>query len=185
MAQTWRVRRYKSSTAPRPPLDTARLEALALHYVGRYATTQAKLAAYLARRLARQGWEGEDPPPVDAIVARLAGLGYVDDRAFATARAGSLSRRGLGPRRLDEALRAAGVSEQDGADARDKARENALASALALARRRRLGPFAGTPADPDARRRAIAVLMRAGHEFALARQIAFATCESDLDPERF
>ena len=64
-----------------------------------------------------------------------------------------------------------------GPSMQERARAARLA-ALALARRRRLGPFAAADeavADPDERRKRrekqIAALIRAGHEFALARAV--------------
>ena len=71
----------------KPPLDKAGLEQTALFYAGRYATSRARLKAYLLRKLRERGWDGAEPPPLEALVERLAGLGYVDDRAFAAARA--------------------------------------------------------------------------------------------------
>ena len=169
------------SNKPRPPLDAARLEALAIHYVGRYATTKAKLVAYLRRKLRERGWEGEAAADPDAIGERCAALGYIDDRAFASARASSLARRGYGARRLKASLREAGVAEPDAADAHEIAEGASLAAALALARRRRIGPFAAQAATPDQIRRSIATLVRAGHDFALARRIAQAAPEEEIE----
>jgi len=154
----------------RPPLDPAGLEQLALNYVGRYATTRAKLASYLSRKLTERGWSRPDEAPVEAIVARLAALGYVDDRAFARARAASLSRRGYGERRIREALRAAGVGRED-AEAGESAGRGALRAALHLAERRRIGPFAAEEPDRAARQRAFGILLRAGHRPDLARRL--------------
>ena len=50
VAQSWRVSRSQPNR-PLKGLDPAALERLALHYAGRYATTRAKLAAYLARKI--------------------------------------------------------------------------------------------------------------------------------------
>jgi len=91
----------------RPPLDSAALEQAALGYAGRYATTRAKLGAYLARKLRERGWAEAGAPPVERLVERMAAQGYVDDRAFAAARAAALGRRGYGERRVSEAARAA------------------------------------------------------------------------------
>lgn len=153
------------------PLDEERLRDLALHYVGRFATTRAKLAAYLARKLRERGWAGEQPPEVAALVERLGDLGYVDDRAFALARAGALTARGLGGRRVRQALQQAGVGESDAADGERLAGERAGESALRFARRKRIGPFALVPADPATREKALAAMIRAGHSFTLARRI--------------
>jgi len=166
------VARVPSERNPHP-LDQAAIERLAIAYVGRYATTRARLAAYLARKLRERGWAGTGAPDaaLAAIVARCAALGYVDDRAFAEARAAALTRRGYGARRVAAALRAAGIGDADAEQARDEAGARAWDAALAFARRRRIGPFAETEADPDRDRRAFAAMMRAGHSPAIARRI--------------
>jgi regulatory protein len=155
----------------RPPLDRGGLERLALHYAGRYATTRAKLGAYLFRKVRERGWSGDEPPPIDALVERFAALGYVDDEAFATARAAALGRRGYGVRRIDQALKVAGIEEEDGAPARAAAVEGAWDAALRFAERKRIGPFAAEAPDRPARQRAFAAMMRAGHPTDLARRI--------------
>jgi regulatory protein len=173
VAQSWRVARSSSNRNPKP-LDGAALERAALRYVERYATTRAKLRSYLVRKLRERGWAEEAPPPVEAIVERFAGAGYVDDKEFAVQRARSLGRRGYGARRVDEALRMAGIAEEDGAEARELTAEGAWEAALTFARRRRIGCFADEAADPDARRKALAAMMRAGHGFDIARRIVNA-----------
>lgn len=155
----------------RPPLDAARLNELALSYVGRFATTRAKLRAYLERKVRERGWDGE-APDLAALAEQFAQRGYVDDEAFALAKARSLTRRGYGARRIEQSLRAAGVEDDDSAGARSHAEVNHIAAALRFAERRRLGPFATEPADRSSRERAIAAMVRAGHPFAVARRIA-------------
>ena len=85
-------RKFAPSAEPSRPLDPAGLKALALSYVGRYATTRARLRAYLARKVAARGWDGADEPPLNEIVERCAELGYVDDAGFAAARGAALPR---------------------------------------------------------------------------------------------
>jgi regulatory protein len=155
----------------RPPLDAAALDALALRYVGRYATTRAKLRTYLQRKLTERGWGEDAPSPVEAIVERCARLGYVDDAGFAAMRGAALGRRGYGASRVAAALRAAGVEAGDAAPVRAAAQEGAWGAALRFARRKRIGPFAESPADPVQRRRQFAALLRAGHDFETARKI--------------
>lgn len=156
-----------------PPLDAATLEALALRYVERFATTRGKLADYLARKVRERGWTGATADPA-ALAERMAQLGYINDGLFAEARARSLTRRGYGVRRVSQALRAAHVEESDAAPALEQSTEEAFASALALARRRRFGPYAKASADDRTRERQIAAMLRAGHSFALARRIVSA-----------
>src|SRR3546814_5265320 len=88
----------------RPPLGPGELDAMALRYVERYATSEEKLARYLRRKLRERGCDREDAPPVAALVQRLAGLRYVYDRQFAEARTRSRARRGYGRRRIGQAL---------------------------------------------------------------------------------
>ena len=54
---------------PRPPVGAAKLDELALSYVGRFATSRGKLVDYLRRKLRERGWEGEGDPPLAAIHA--------------------------------------------------------------------------------------------------------------------
>jgi regulatory protein len=158
----------------KPPLDADALEQAALSYAGRYATTRAKLAAYLLRKLRERGWSGAGEPPVGRLVERMATLGYVDDRAFASARAAALSRRGYGARRIGAALRGAGIADEDAADAREIASAAEWEAALRFAQRRRIGPFAQAEADRPAREKALASMLRAGHPMQIARRFVAA-----------
>ena len=175
----------KAKRAPRP-LDQKQLQELALRYVGRYATTRAKLTAYLARKVRERGWDDARGPDAEAIAERFAELGYIDDAAFALSKSRVLAGRGYGKRRLLEKLRAAGVDDEDSQEAREHADEEAISAALRFAQRRRIGPFATTKStDPRDRERALAAMVRAGHDFALARAIVRLDPGSDFDPELF
>jgi regulatory protein len=155
------------------PLDSARLDELALTYVARFATRRAKLEAYLARKLRERGWDGEGQAPVTSLVERFVAAGYVDDAAFARAKSGSLLRRGYGQRRVNQALGAAGIDEDVRAEVR--AGEGAQRrAALALARKRGFGPFAATPPDRATREKQIAAMLRAGHALDSVRELVDA-----------
>lgn len=172
-------RKTRERRPPRP-LDKERLNELALSYLARFATSAAKLEAYLRRKLRERGWEGESDPPISAIVERCVGAGYVDDAAYARSKAGSLRRRGYGERRVDQTLNAAGIA----ADLREDVRGTVIeerAAALALAKKRRLGPFGPPLADRQAREKQIAVLLRAGHRMDIARQVLMADTIARLE----
>lgn len=166
--------RHPRSARNRPPFDLAALEQTALGYASRYATSRARLAAFLERKLGERGWSGDGEPPVAALVERMATLGYVDDRAFAAASAASLLRRGYGERRVGAALRAARIGDEDSTEARAAALDGAWASALRFAERKRIGPFAVQECDRATRDRALAALLRAGHRIELALKLVRA-----------
>jgi regulatory protein len=164
---------------PRPPrkpspLSDTKLHELALAYVARFATTRAKLEAYLVRKLRERGWEGEQMPEAAALARRFVEAGYVDDAVYARMKSESLLRRGYGGRRVGEALREAGVEEAVREDVAPAIGESRRA-ALALARRRRFGPWADPLPDRPLRDKQIGAMLRAGHTLDNARQIVEAT----------
>lgn len=174
----------KASPKPRRlpvPLDPDRLQELALRYVGKYATTRAKLRQYLTRKIRERGWASDRQPDLDRLSDRFAEIGYVDDAAYALAKSRSLTARGYGKRKLVEHLRQAGVEEADGAEAAAFADDEAVQAALRLAERRRIGPFATQPADPHLRQKWIAAMVRAGHGFPLAKAISGMLPGQEID----
>ena len=172
--------RYKARRAL-PPLDHDALEQLALRYVGKYATTRARLRHYLSRKVRERGWESDRPPDLEALANRLAELGFVDDAAYALSKFRTLSARGLGKRRLTQSLRLAGVEEADSEAAAARADLEAVEAALRFAKRRRIGPYASTPADFRQCEKWISALVRAGHGIGLARAIAKLEPGAEID----
>lgn len=161
--------KYEPRPSPRAPkpLDQAGLRALALHYVGRYATTTVKLRRYLERKLRERDWTAGEAPDLSAIIAHLVELGTIDDRGFGEMRANALASRGYGPRRIAQALHAAGL---------DKALQTEIAvemtpevAAATYARRRGFGQWDRHAPDPLRTRRQVAAMLRAGHSLAAAR----------------
>lgn len=165
------VTERRQSRRARPPLDAGTLQELALRYVGRFATTRAKLVCYLRRKVRERGWDGAALPDFDSIAETFADRGYIDDASYALAKSQALSSRGYGTRRVEQSLRAAGVGSEDGEAALGLAAGQSLEAALRFARRRRIGPFGDGHSDPIARERALAAMIRAGHGFTLARAI--------------
>ena len=154
---------------PAKPLDTALLEALALHYAARFATSRAKLAAYLNRKIRERGWADEGSgPDVGALVARLTDLRYVDDEAFAAMKGAALTRRGYGARRVAQALDAAGIAGDERSTTLDRSRAAAWHAADVFARKRRIGPYATRKVEREDRQKQVAAFVRAGHDFATA-----------------
>ncbi|HYE00349.1 MAG TPA: RecX family transcriptional regulator [Alphaproteobacteria bacterium] len=162
------------------------LENSALHYLQRFSSSAEGVRQVLRRKL-RHGDLDEDQTAeaerwIDAVVEKLTGLGLISDSGFAAARAASLHRRGTAVRGIRARLAAKGVDADTIAEAVDDladrsgaetTRDLDLAAAVALARRRRLGPYR-TQRRQEMRERDIAALCRGGFGLDLARQVVDA-----------
>lgn len=157
---------------------------MALRYAGRFATTKAKLTAYLLRKVRERGWNEPGEPDLEALAGRFCELGYVDDAAYALTKSRSLSSRGYGRRRLEQKLRLAGISDEDGAVAREEAEAEALDAALRYAQRRKIGPWGQGKFDPRLKEKAIAAMVRAGHPLSLAIAIASLAPGAEINREQ-
>ena len=162
------------SDRSRKPLGAAKLDELALAYVARFATSRAKLTRYLTRKVRESEWTGESDAMAacEAVADRMERLHFLDDKQYAVMRAGAMTRRGLGARRVKAQLFVDGIDPSDSDEAITGAEEQAVAAAIGFARRRRFGPFAvRASVDPKDRERQIAAFARAGHSLVLARRI--------------
>lgn len=180
----------KQKKRPPKPLNETRMKDLALFYVARFSTSASKLERYLLRKLREREWEGDAPADPSALVRSFVKLGYIDDEHFARSKSNSLTRRGYGPRRVSEALGHDGIDQQIRDDVRpNEARQRH--SALAMAKKRRFGPFSREilergddydvddppPIDRAKREKHIAAMLRAGHMLDNVRQVLNAANE--------
>ena len=181
-ADARRKSRQRREKRPPKPLTAESLGELALAYVGRFATSKAKLAHYLGRKLRERGWEGEGAADIEALIEKIVGYGYVNDAAYAETTARSLVRRGFGKRRIASAIYAAGIDDIDSIAARQVGEDARISAALRLAEKRRWGPYANERlSDPAVREKRIAVFLRAGHDARLARAILALGPGEDVD----
>lgn len=162
----------KQSAAIAPDL----LEDWALQYLERYASSAENLRRVLLRRARRRADDAETLAAaaglIDALVARYAAAGLIDDAAYAAGRAESLQRRGHSRQAIRARLRQKGVEAAIAAQAiaglAAGAGDPDLAAACAFARRRRLGPYRRGPAE---RERELAAFARAGFARRLAEAV--------------
>jgi regulatory protein len=159
-----------SSETQRPPPDEASLREAALNYLARYATTEVALRRVLERRIDRWAHQavGRDDAGehvaaakaiIPAIVARMVELGLINDAAFAEARARGMALSGRSRRMIAAKLMAKGIAPDQAREVVPEHQGGELASALILARKRRIGPFRRAESD---RNRELGVLARAG-----------------------
>ena len=131
------------------------------------------------RSLAHWGGEREEAVQmVNVALEKLASLGYLDDAAYARMKAGGLHRRGKACRVIRATLAAKGINGDLADDALIELTEETgtpdLIAAIALARRRRLGPFRPPELREANRTKDMAILGRAGFDYQTARQVVDA-----------
>jgi regulatory protein len=115
--------RGREMPAMPPPTPLDRAKAVALRHLAAAPRTESQVRARLAR--AELGSEA------DEVVRWLAGLGYLDDAAYASARARALLSTGrAGPRLAERRLEAAGIAGPAAREAVTAALAEAAASGL-------------------------------------------------------
>jgi regulatory protein len=166
------------------PITATYLQNAATLYLERYPTTAEGLRRILQRRVAKARL-AEAPvmadveQAIDAVVGKFVAIGAIDDQAFAQTKARVLHRRGASERLTRRKLKLAGIDRDTleqaltGLDRElDSERgEREWQAALALARRRRLGPFRPAADRAEHRMRDLAAMARAGFDYDLARKV--------------
>ncbi|MDX2143180.1 MAG: RecX family transcriptional regulator [Rhodospirillaceae bacterium] len=170
-AKTARKKPAKKPTA-------RRLRNIALYYLKRFPSSASNLKAVLRRRVLRMTLE--DPAPraeafghIDTIVADLVSQGAVNDLVFARGKAYQAAALKKPARKTQMKLAAKGVAKDVIAQvmAETTSEESEFEAALAIARRRRLGPFRTTARDRDTDRKDMGALARAGLSFDVAKKV--------------
>ncbi len=172
-------------------LTRERLDKAALHYLERFASSEANLRRVLLRKVERAARAHPDTDRAEAerwiadLVSRFLAAGLLDDRRYAEMRAETLHRRGDSPRRIRAKLAQKGVASAAVDAALDALQEEVgdvpLTAAIALARRRRLGPFRAAEDRAARREKDLAALARAGFDYDTARRVIEAEDADALD----
>jgi regulatory protein len=185
---------------PRRPFKTPTPDDLAkaaLRYLATYAASESSLRRALDNRLRRAAMHNDDFAGDKAMQARLHAViediiakhkksGALNDAAFAEVKVNSLRRAGKSARIIRQKLGMKGVAAEtikralaqndDGADPQDTERK----AALALAKRRRLGPFRAGKSSIDQQRKDLAALARAGFSLDVAREVLKASIDDEF-----
>lgn len=181
------TRQKGNQTRKKKKVTAGYLERAALHYLGRFSSSEKNLKDVLCRKIRRRNEDGRAPSDeqvqwVDDVVAKCRKYGYVDDARYARQRAESLLTRGKPVRMISMELARKGISEtlrktvlaelceDDEIDPDHKA-------AAAYVRRRRFGPFRRQDAPEDKFDKELASMARAGFSYDLARKTLILSIE--------
>ena len=161
---------------PKPPkrMTKAAIEAAALAYLARFATSSANLRRVLQRKVGLSAaYHGDEAAPllaeIELLVARFTQKRILDDGLYAEMQRATLRRRGGSARAIGARLAAKGVPSETIAEALAGGDDAGAdhAAAVRLARRRRLGPFRQAN-RAEYRQRDLAALGRAGFDYQTA-----------------
>lgn len=158
----------------RRKLTLRRLTNIALHYLQRRSTSIAHFRLVLRRRIARETEKDDQAGAmmwIEQVVGDMRERGLLDDRTYATAKAASDRAWSKAPAKTRARLRAKGIDAGLAASATRDDGTAEWSAALAVARRRRLGPFRETARDRETERRDLAVLARSGITWAVSKKL--------------
>jgi regulatory protein len=187
---------------PRKIPTLQNLTNVALHYLGRYAASEASLRRVLQNRLRRAALDRPEfaadyekqkalRSVIETIIEGHKKTGALNDAAFAEVKINSLRRQGRSRRAIEQKLTLKGIDRTVAAKAFDRNDEGIepedveRQAALKFAKRRKLGPFSVKIGDPHQQRKDIATMARAGFSFALIKAVLGHTIasEDELDFE--
>lgn len=150
-------------------LSEKSLSNVALFYLRRFSATRKGLERTLELKVKRFIREkgGELEPArilIAKVVERMVQDGYVDDARMAESKTASLHRQGKSSRVIELKLREKGIDPELARTSAVSTPEQELEAAGMLVKKKRLGR------DPERKQKDLAVLMRAGFNYDLAKR---------------
>ncbi len=192
----------KPNNRVRPIPTPEKLAAIALHYLAKYAASEASLRRVLQNRLYRATLQHPDfaddrerqaelETAIEAIIEKHRRLGSLNDALYAETKVRSLRRAGRSARLISQKLVGHGIDKSlikgaiETVDEDQSPDAAEFAAATALARKRKLGPFRTTDiTDAMARRKIeqkeVGTLARAGFSMHVIRRVLGG---ATLDPD--
>jgi regulatory protein len=165
------------------------LSNVALHYLGRYMASEASLRRVLTNRLRRVSMENPSfaadhdlqatlRSAIETIIERHIKAGALNDATFAETKIQSWRRQGRSKNAIKQRLALKGIPQSlieqalVQSDEQNDGEEDAeWRAALALAKKRKIGPFGKQDAGVIKKKKDFGMLARAGFSSAIARRL--------------
>lgn len=174
------------------PVTPQSLRNAALRYLDRFATSRENLRQVLMRRVQTSNYHHETPLQdgidwIDELLNKLTDSKLINDRTYAEMRAGALHRKGTSVKIIRMKLLEKGLSNNDITHALDALEKETQSdnlerdAAIALAKRRRLGPWRLPSRREEFKEKDLAAMARAGFSYDLAREIIEAETAEDVE----
>lgn len=156
----------------------------ALAYLRRRDVSRKKLEQYLRRWAARRKEDSKVGPWIESLLERYQASGLIDERRLVQNAVERFRERGKSTRAIQARLAREGVDpeiiQEILREERNDKAEPELVAALALVRKRRLGPFRPVEERKPQLRRDLAALSRAGFDLDVAFRALGAPRDDEL-----
>ena len=159
-------------------VNLKRLKNKAVHYLGRYASTEKKLTQVLIKFIKRKWPEisiDDARNEIRETVKWCCEHGFVNDAGYALMKIKSGRAKGYSARQIKQKLKLAGISSQEVLAAFisvENTSDTEFHAALMMARKKQLGPYARSPIiDHEERTRQMARLARAGYSYEICKNV--------------
>ena len=169
------------------------IERAALHYLGRFSSSEANLRSVLTRKIRRRNKAltpeddavtAEQSSWLDDVVAKCVRYGYVNDESYGKERAKSLLKKGKPPRTIKQDLLFKGIASDlvgeillalsSAVGDNETGISADLYAAVSFIKRRRFGPFRREMTSDQIsvkEQKELASMARAGFSFELSRKV--------------
>ncbi len=171
----------KPEKGRKPPkrITATYLHNAGLYYLQRFSSSSANFRKVMMRKIDRSCAAHADlnreecKKLLESQITRFQEAGLLNDAAYSRGMVDSLRRRGLSARMIHAKLQSKGMGREEIEKALATYDETAsedpeIAAALKFARRKKIGPFAKGPQEPQ---KSLAAMARAGFTYETARRV--------------
>ncbi len=165
------------------PVTLDYLKRSSLHYLNRFDATEAKLEEVLTRRVRKRlHGSGENPENYHDLIMEAVKycvkVGYINDENYATRLIERAQEKGESKIKTKQKLKLLGIEEDFIKDTMDELEFSDEASAIAWARKKKIGKFRQSDRDTY-KEKDLAKLARQGFSYEIARKIVLES--NDLE----
>ena len=170
----------KTKKSPPKAPTKARLRNIALYYLERFESSEDNLRTVLRRRIDKYAFLNKEYNPseaylwVDEVVDECVKQNYVSDERFAGVKIDNYLRAGKSRRYIEQKLKQKGIDEKTIAVFFDENNYSEYDTALNFAQKKKIGQFRESEeARLENRQKDLAVLVRAGFDYDIAKKVLF------------
>lgn len=176
----------KNQRRPAKKITKLRLKNIGLYYLERFETSVDNLRQVLMRRVNDYAYQnpGYDKSEaecwIEELLADFERYGYLNDSRFAELKIRDYLAAGKSARYIKGKLQQKGISEDEAERLLAEQEYDPEELALKLAKKKKIGPFrCNEAARKEYRQKDLAVLVRAGFDYAVAQKVLGTTFDDE------